>query len=105
MSSNVLVIPATVTVGPDFPECLPLANGDLKSVRECTEADVAEAVAECRALARVSRERLETAYQEHLRDLELLAQVSAYLERFDAWAAVREGRHVKELLWQVETAD
>jgi hypothetical protein len=105
MSSNVLVIPATMTVGRNFPEYLPLPNGDLKDVRDCTRDDIADAVHECRDLARASRERLEAAYQEHLRDVELLAQVSAYFERFDQWTAIREGGQVKELLWQVETVD
>jgi hypothetical protein len=105
MSDNVLVIPATVTVGPDFPELLPLANGDLKPVTECSRAEVREAVAECRDMTRASRQRLEAVYQEHLKDLELLAQVSAYYERFDEWSPIREGRGVKELLWQVEVSD
>lgn len=104
MSDNVLVIPATVRVGPGFPELLPLANGDLKAVADCTRADVGEAVAECRSMTQASRERLEQAYREHLRDLELLAQVSAYFDRFDEWAALREGRPVREMLWQVEAA-
>jgi hypothetical protein len=104
MSDNVFVIPATVKVGPGFPELLPLANGDLKPVIECSRPEVMEAVAECRSMTRASRERLEAVYQEHLKDLELLAQVSAYYERFDDWAAIREGRDVKELLWQVEAS-
>lgn len=104
MSNNVLVIPATVKVGPDFPELLPLANGDLKAVTDCSRTEVAEAIGECRQMTNASRERLEHVYQEHLRDLELLAQVSAYYERFDEWSAIREGRRIKELLWQVEGA-
>ena len=102
MTSNVFVIPATVTVGRNFPELLPLANGDLKPIAECSRAEVAEAVAECRSISKASRIRLQSAYDEHLKDLELLAQVSAYLERYDEWAAVREGGTVKEQLWQVE---
>jgi hypothetical protein len=102
MSDNVLVIPATVKVGPDFPQLLPLANGDLKAVAECSRSEVGEAVAECRSMARESRERLDQAYREHLQDLELLAQVSAYFERFDQWSAIREGGAVRELLWQVD---
>ena len=105
MSNNVFVIPATVKVGPDFPDLLPLANGDLKAVTECSRAEVKEAVSECRSMTQASRERLEAVYQEHLNDLELLAQVSAYYERFDDWTAIREGRAVKELLWQVEASD
>jgi hypothetical protein len=102
MSDNVLVIPATVMVGRDFPEVLPLANGDLKAIADCSRSEVAEAVAECRQMTVASRERLEQVYQEHLKDLELFAQVSAYYERFDDWSAIREGGDVKELLWQVE---
>lgn len=102
MSDNVLVIPATVRVGPDFPQLLPLANGDLKAVAECTRPEVGEAVAECRSMAQASRERLEQAHREYLKDLELLAQVSAYFECFDEWTAIREGRPVREVLWQVE---
>jgi hypothetical protein len=104
MSDNVLVIPATIRVGREFPELLPLANGDLKAVADCTRTEVGEAVAECRSMTQASRERLETAYREHLKDLELLAQVSAYFERFDEWSAIREGRPVREMLWQVEAA-
>ena len=46
MTQNVLVIPATVTVGKDFPECLPIANGDLKPTAQCTRPEVGEAIAE-----------------------------------------------------------
>lgn len=105
MSNNVLVIPATVKVGPDFPELLPLANGDLRPVTDCSRSEVGEAVAECREMTKASRERLEAAYQEHVKDLELLAQVSAYFERFEDWGAIREGREIKEFLWQVEESD
>jgi hypothetical protein len=102
MTQNVLVIPATVTVGSDFPQLLPLADGDLKPAAECTRAEIGQAVLECRSLAKASRERLDAAYQEHLRDLELLAQVAAYYERYDDWGAIREGRDVEERLWEVE---
>jgi len=102
MSNNVLVIPATIKVGPDFPELLPLANGDLRPVTECSRSDVGEAVTECREMTQASRERLEAAYREHLKDLELLAQVSAYHERYNDWGAIRDGLKVKELLWPVE---
>lgn len=105
MSDNVLVIPATVKVGPEFPQLLPLANGDLKPAAECTRAEVGEAVAECRSMSRASRERLEQAYREHVRDIELLAQVSAYYDRFDQWDAIREGRRLREILWQVEASE
>lgn len=104
MVDNVLVIPATVKVGPDFPELLPLADGNLKPVAECTRAEVGQAVAECRDITRASRERLEVVYQEHLKDLELLAQVAAYYERFEEWEAIRDGRAVKEILWQLEAS-
>ena len=102
MTHNVLVIPATVTVGKDFPQFLPLANGDMKPATECTRAEVGEAIAECRDIVRASRERLQAAYQEHLKDLELLAQVSAYYQRYEKWGAIREGRDVEERLWPVE---
>ncbi len=102
MADNVLVIPATIRVGRDFPDYLPLANGDLKPTPECSKSDVEEAVRECRDLARSSRLRLEQAYQEHLRDIELLAQVSAYRDKFDQWSALREGGEPKEALWEVE---
>lgn len=103
MTDNVLIIPATVKVGRDFPQYLPLPNGDLKPAAECSRSEVGDAVAECRELARASRERLEAAYREHLEHLALLAQVSAYHACFDDWEAIREGREVRERLWQVET--
>ena len=102
MTQNVLVIPATVTVGTDFPEFLPLADGDIKPATQCTRPEVGQAISECRNMVKASRERLEAAYQEHLRDLELLAQVSAYYQRYEEWSAIREGRDVEERLWQVE---
>lgn len=102
MADNVLIIPATVKVGRDFPQYLPLPNGDLKAAAECSRAEVGEAVAECRELTRASRERLEAAYREHVEQLELLAQVSAYHACYDEWQALREGREVRERLWQVE---
>ena len=105
MSRNVLVIPATVKVGPDFPTYLPLPDGNVKPTIECSKDEVRQAVAECRVLAQQSRARLEEAYQEHLKDIELLAQVSAYLQKFDQWADLRTGGQVNELLWQVETGN
>ena len=105
MSDNVLVIPATFRVGSEFPPYLPLADGSLKATNECSREEVAEAVHECRAAARASRERLEQAYQDHLKDLELYAQLAAYLERYEQWDAVREGGAVKELLWHVAAED
>jgi hypothetical protein len=102
MADNVFVIPATIRVGSEFPPYLPLANGDLKPTPECTKQDVGEAVAECRQVAAASRARLETAYAEHLKDIELLAHVSAYFEKYDEWDAIRHGGRLKQLLWQVD---
>jgi hypothetical protein len=104
MADNVLVIPATLNVGKNFPPYLPLADGALKPTAECTKEEVAQAVEECRAVAETSRRRLEAAYQDHLKDIELLAQVSAYLARYEQWSAVREGGEVNEIIWQVETS-
>lgn len=103
MADNVLVIPATIRVGKEFPPFLPLADGALKPIAECTKAEVEQAVTECREVAKSSRARLEEAYLDHLKDIELLAQVSAYLEKYDQWSAIREGGEVRETLWQVET--
>ena len=101
-TENVLVIPATSTVGSHFPPYLPLADGSLKPIAECTREEVAEAVDEFRALTARSRERLQQAYEEHVRDVESLAQVSAYLEKYDEWKAIRDGGTVREQLWSVE---
>ena len=81
-----------------------LRAGQVSSV-ELTEALLArmDAVAECRALVQASRERLEAAYDEHISDVKLLAQVSAYLDRFDQWESVRQGKEPRELLWQVNS--
>jgi hypothetical protein len=105
MADNVLVIPATIRVGREFPPYLPLPDGNLKATAECTKDDVRRAVAECRLLAQSSRARLEDTYQDHLKDIELLAQVSAYLEKFEQWQELRDGGEVKEILWQVETGN
>jgi hypothetical protein len=105
MSDNVFVIPATIKVGKEFPPYLPLADGSLKPTPECTQREVSEAVSECRNSAQSSRARLEQAYQEHLKDLELLAHLSAYLERYQQWKAVREGGEVRETLWHVDSTD
>jgi hypothetical protein len=102
MSNNVFVIPATIRVGKEFPPYLPLADGSVKPSAECSQSEVREAVEECRAVAHSSRTRLEAAYQDHLKDVELLAQVSAYAERYEQWAGIREGAEVGEILWQVE---
>lgn len=105
MSDNVFVIPATIRVGAAFPPYLPLADGSLKPIAECTQSDVVEAVEECRSAARTSRARLEQAYTEHVQDLETLAHMSAYLEYFERWSAVREGGSVREVLWHVDTSE
>ncbi|HEY7671064.1 MAG TPA: hypothetical protein VIC71_02520 [Gammaproteobacteria bacterium] len=99
---NVFVIPATIKVGKDMPPYLPLANGSVKPIAECSKAEIEEAVEECRFVAQTSRERLEAAYRDHLKDIELLAQVSAYLARYEQWSAIRDGGEVGELLWEVE---
>ena len=101
MTDNALVIPVTFKVGAEFPPYLPLAGGGMKPLAECSRDDVEQAVTELRAVARASRERLELAYVEHVRDVEMLAQVSAYLAKYEQWAAVREGGRVRETLWHV----
>lgn len=101
-ADNVLVIPATSTVGSEFPPYLPLADGSLKPIGECTREEVAQAITEFRALATQSRTRLQQAYEAHVRDLHALAQVSAYLAKYEQWRAVREGGTVRELLWNIE---
>jgi hypothetical protein len=102
MTDKVLVIPATFKVGAEFPPNLPLPDGGVKPTAECSQSEVASAVEELKALARTSRDRLEQAYAEHVRDVETLAQISAYLARFDQWEAVRSGGQVRETLWHVE---
>jgi hypothetical protein len=101
MAESVLVIPATISVGRNFPPYLPLPNGDLKPSAECTREEVAQSVEECTALAKASRERLQQAYEEHVRDIELLAQVSAYNDKYDQWDSIRQGGEPKVLLWSV----
>jgi hypothetical protein len=101
MSENVLVIPATFMVGNEFPANLPLADGSMKPIAECTVEEVRQAVGEIRAVARASRERLRRAYEEHVQDLELLAQISAYEHRYDEWAGIRTGSRTSELLWSL----
>jgi hypothetical protein len=85
-----------------MPPYLPLANGSVKPIAECSKAEIEQAVEECRFVAQTSRERLEGAYRDHLKDIELLGQVSAYLARYEQWAAIRDGGEVGELLWEVE---
>ena len=99
---SVFVIPATMRVGKDMPPYLPLADGKVKPIAECSKAEIEEAVEECRFVAQTSRERLEAAYRDHVKDIELLAQVSAYFARYEQWAAIRDGGEVGEFLWQVE---
>jgi len=102
MSDKVLVIPATFKVGAEFPPNLPLPDGEVKPTADCSQSEVAAAVEELKAVARMSRDRLEQAYVEHVRDVETLAQISAYLARFEQWEAVRSGGQVRETLWHVE---
>ena len=104
MSDNVLVIPATFMVGRDFPANLPLADGSMKPIGECSKENVRQAVEEVRALADGSRVRLRKAYDEHVEDAELLAQLSAYLSKYEEWAEIREGGSVKEIIWSAERA-
>ena len=99
---NVLVIPAAITVGSEMPPYVPLTDGGLKPIAECSKDEIREAVEECRAVAKTSRARLEAAYRDHLKDIELFAQVAAYSANYDKWSAVREGGEVRELLWQVD---
>ena len=101
MSDNVLVIPASFMVGKSFPANLPLASGSMKPVAECSLEDVRQAVEEVRAVADGSRARLHKAYDEHVQDLEVLTQLSAYAEKYDQWAGVRNGDPVPEVLWGV----
>lgn len=105
MADNALVIPATFKVGSEFPPYLPLPGGEMKAMSECSREEVAAAVEELKSVARSSRERLQQAYEEHVRDVEMLAQVSAYLARFANWADVRRGGSVREILWHVEDTD
>ena len=102
MTENVFVIPATIKVGKELPPYLPLADGRVKPTAECTREEVGQAIEECRFVAQTSRERLEAAYRDHVRDVEVLAQVSAYFAKYEQWAAVRDGGEGSELLWQVE---
>ena len=101
---KVLVIPATFVVGESFPANLPLADGSVKPLAECTQDDVREAVAELRAVVASSRSRLQRAYDEHLEDLEVYAQLSAYLDRYDDWSGLRTGSPVKQTIWSVDSA-
>lgn len=99
---KVLVIPATFVVGGSFPANLPLEDGSVKPIAECTKEDVRQAVEELRAVVEGSRARLQRAYDEHLEDLEVLAQLSAYFDRYDDWFGVRDGSPVKQTIWAVD---
>ena len=101
-SDNVLVIPATFMVGRSFPANLPLADGSVKPITQCSKSEVEQAVEEIRAMVDASRSRLGHAYDEHVEVLEMLAQVSAYLARYDNWDGVREGVGVREVIWSVD---
>ena len=103
-SDNVLVIPATFMVGRSFPANLPLSDGSVKPIPECSKSEVEQAVEEIRAMADASKNRLHQAYDEHVEVLEMLAQVSAYRERYDDWGGVREGEGVREVIWSVDSS-
>lgn len=98
-----LVIPATFVVGDSFPANLPLADGSIKPIGQCSKAEVAQAVEEIKAVVDGSRQRLHKAYEEHLQDLEIFAQLSAYLARYDEWSGVRNSGAVKQTIWSVES--
>ena len=100
-----LVIPATFVVGEAFPANLPLADGSLKPINECSRQEVQQAVEEFRAVVEGSRRRLHKAYDEHLEDLEVYAQLSAYLDRYDEWAGVREDGNVRPTIWSVDISE
>ncbi len=100
-----LVIPATFVVGEAFPANLPLADGSLKPIADCSKAEVKEAVDELRAVVESSRRRLHKAYEEHLEDLEIYAQLAAYLDRYDEWAGIRENGGVRPTIWSVDISE
>ena len=102
MSDNVLVIPATFIVGKQFPANLPLPDGSMKPIGQCSREEVGMAVAEVRAMSENSRERLRRVYDEHVQDLEVLAQLSAYEQKFAEWDGVRKDREVAEVLWTLD---
>lgn len=102
---KVLVIPATFVVGEAFPANLPLADGSLKPIADCSESEVRQAVDELRSVVEGSRRRLHEAYEEHLEDLEIYAQLSAYLDRYDEWSGVREDGKVRPTIWSVDIAE
>ena len=102
--NNVLVIPATFVVGESFPANLPLADGSVKPIAECSRDEVEQAVEELRAVVNGSRARLRKAYEEHIEDLEVYAQLSAYWDRYEEWAGVRIDGVVRPTIWSVTSA-
>ncbi len=100
-----LVIPATFVVGEAFPANLPLADGSLKPIADCSKEEVKQAVDELRAVVEGSRRRLRKAYDEHLEDLEVYAQLSAYLDRYEEWAGVRNDDGVRPTIWSVDISE
>jgi len=101
---NVLVIPATFVVGETFPANLPLADGTVKPIAECSREEVRQSVEELRAVVEGSRGRLHKAYDEHIEDLQVFAQLAAYLHHFDAWTGVRGDGVVRHTIWSVDSA-
>lgn len=101
---NVLVIPATFVVGEAFPENLPLADGSVKPIAQCSKDEVGQAVEELRAVVNGSRARLHRVYEEHIQDLEIFAQLSAYLHRYENWTGVRGDGVVGHTIWSVDIA-
>jgi hypothetical protein len=100
-----LVIPATFVVGEAFPANLPLADGSLKPIADCSQEEVKQAVDEIRAVVEGSQRRLRRAYEEHLEDLEIYAQLAAYLDRYDEWAGIREDGRVRPTIWSVDISE
>ena len=99
------VIPATFVVGEAFPANLPLADGSLKPIADCSQEEVKQAVDEIRAVVEGSQRRLRRAYEEHLEDLEIYAQLAAYLDRYDEWAGIREDGRVRPTIWSVDISE
>jgi hypothetical protein len=40
-----------------------------------------------------------------VRDVEVLAQVMAYLDRYDQWDSLRHGGQARETLWHIDDRD
>ena len=100
---KVLVIPATFVVGETFPANLPLSDGSVKPIAECSREEVQQAVDEIKAVVDGSRARLHKAYEEHIQDLEVYAQLSAYLDRYEEWTGVRGDGVIRQTIWSVDT--